>query len=398
MEATVPKHEGDAPMLKRRLLAPGPTPVPEEGLLRQAQPMYHHRTRAFRELFAEVLGLLKYVYRTKNDTVLFVSAGTGGMEAAVTNLLAPHDAALVVRGGKFGERFAEICQACQRPVVPLDVEWGEAVRPDALAAALKEHPEVKAVFTTFCETSTGVLNDIAAISPVVHQTDALLVVDGISAVGGVEFRTDEWGVDVLVVGSQKALMTPPGLATVTVSTEAWKRIEANPARGYYFDLVRNRKSLEKYDPVFTPAITLVEALAVGLRRLKAEGIERVWERHRVLARGVRAGVQAMGLELFARRPSDSLTAVRLPVEVDGSEVVEMLREEEGITIAGGQAKLKGKICRVAHMGYMDAYDCLIALAALERVLRRLGVEVETGAGVTAALETYEAQAEAVKGT
>jgi len=260
-----------------------------------------------------------------------------------------------------------------------------------LSAVLREHPEVKVVFTTFCETSTGVLNDVAAISPVVHEAGALLVVDGISAVGGVEFRTDEWGVDVLVVGSQKALMTPPGLATVTVSTEAWERIEANPARGYYFDLVRNRKSLEKYDPVFTPAITLVEALAVGLRRLKAEGIERVWERHRLLGRGVRAGVRAMGLELFARRPSDSLTAIRLPATVDGNEVVNMLRDEEGVTIAGGQAKLKGKICRVAHMGYLDIYDCLIALAALERVLRRLGVEVQTGAGVTAALEAFEAQ-------
>jgi len=223
------------------------------------------------------------------------------------------------------------------------------------------------------------------------------VVDGISAVGGVEFRTDEWDVDVLVVGSQKALMAPPGLTTVTVSARAWERVEANPARGYYFDLVRNRKSLAKHDPVFTPAITLIEALAVGLRRLKAEGIERVWSRHRILARGVRAGVRAMGLELFARRPSDSLTAIRLPETVDGNQVVTMLREEEGVTIAGGQAKLKGKICRIAHMGYIDAYDCLVALAALERVLRRVGVDVEIGAGVTAALSEYEAFAEGVGG-
>ena len=385
-------------MLKRRLLAPGPTPVPEEGLLRQAQPIYHHRTPRFRKLLAEVLDLLNYVYRTENDTLLFVSAGTGGMEAAVTNLLAPQDAALVVEGGKFGERWRELCQAYQRPLVTLEVEWGRSVTPEALAAALAEHPEVTAVFTQFCETSTGALTDIAAISPVVHEAGALLVVDGISAVGAVEFRTDDWAVDLLVVGSQKALMAPPGLATVTVSAEAWQRIEANPVRGYYFDLVRNRKVLETYDPVFTPAITLLEALAVGLRALKAEGIERVWERHRALADGVRAGVRAMRLELFAERPSDSLTAISLPETVDGNEVVKMLREEEGITIAGGQAKLKGKICRIAHMGYMDGYDCLVALAALERVLRRLGVEVPTGAGVTAALEVYEARAEVVQTT
>ena len=385
-------------MLKRRLLAPGPTPVPEEGLLRQAQPIYHHRTPRFRKLLAEVLDLLNYVYRTENDTLLFVSAGTGGMEAAVTNLLAPQDAALVVEGGKFGERWRELCQAYQRPLVTLEVEWGRSVTPGALAAALAEHPEVTAVFTQFCETSTGALTDIAAISPVVHEAGALLVVDGISAVGAVEFRSDDWAVDLLVVGSQKALMAPPGLATVTVSAEAWQRIEANPVRGYYFDLVRNRKVLETYDPVFTPAITLLEALAVGLRALKAEGIERVWERHRALADGVRAGVRAMRLELFAERPSDSLTAISLPETVDGNEVVKMLREEEGITIAGGQAKLKGKICRIAHMGYMDGYDCLVALAALERVLRRLGVEVPTGAGVTAALEVYEARAEVVQTT
>lgn len=377
-------------MLKRRLLAPGPTPVPEEALLRQAQPIYHHRTPRFRKLLAEVLDLLNYVYRTENDTLVFVSAGTGGMEAAVANLLAPQDTALVVEGGKFGERWRELCQAYQRPVVTLDVEWGRSVTPEALAAALAKHPEVKVVFTQFCETSTAALTDIAAISTVVHEAEALLVVDGISAVGAVEFRTDEWGVDVLVVAGQKALMTPPGLATVTVSAEAWKRIEANPARGYYFDLVRNRKVLETHDPVFTPAITLLEALAVGLRALKAEGIERVWERHGALAEGVRAGVRAMGLELFAERPSDSLTAVSLPETVDGTQLVTMLREEEGITIAGGQGRLKGKICRIAHMGYMDAYDCLVALAALERVLRRLGVEVPTGVGVTAALEVYEA--------
>lgn len=380
-------------MVKQRLLAPGPTPVPEEALLRAAQPIYHHRTPRFRELFAEVLELLKYVYRTRSDTLLLVSAGTGGMEAAVVNLLGPEETALVVEGGKFGERWAEICRAYGRPLVGLEVPWGEPVSPQALAQALQEHPEVKVVFTQFCETSTAVLNDIAALSPVVHEAGALLVVDGISAVGAAEFRTDEWEVDVLVVGSQKALMTPPGLATVTVSERAWKRIEANPQRGYYFDLLRNRKALSTHDPVFTPAITLVETLAVGLRRLRAEGMERVWSRHRALARGVRAGVLAMGLKLFASRPSDSLTAITLPEGVDGTALVKKLREEEGITIGGGQAKLKGKICRIAHMGYLDAYDCLVALAALERVLVRMGVEVPLGAGVTAALEVYRGEAE-----
>lgn len=370
--------------------------MPEEALLRMAEPMYHHRTPRFRELFAEVLELLKYVYQTRNDTLLLLASGTGGMEAAVVNTLGAGETALVVEGGKFGERWTEICRAYGHPVVRLEVRWGEPVRPEAVAEALKEHPEVRAVFTQFCETSTGVLNDIAALSPVVHEAGALLVVDGISAVGAVEFRTDDWDVDVLVVGSQKALMAPPGLATVTVSERAWERIEANPRRGYYFDLVRNRKALSTHDPVFTPAVTLVEALAVGLRRLRAEGMERVWARHRALARGVRAGVEAMGLRLFSERPSDSLTAVTLPEGVDGTALVKKLRDEEGIIIAGGQGKLKGKICRIAHMGYIDSYDCLTALAALERVLVRMGVEVPAGAGVAAAAKVYREEAEVLQ--
>lgn len=375
-------------MLKRRLLAPGPTPVPEEGLLRQAQPMYHHRTPEFRALLTEVMELLRYVYQTKNESVIFVSAGTGAMEASVVNLLTPRDTALVVRGGKFGERWSELCEAYGRPVVNLDVPWGEAVTPEGLSRALQAHPEVKAVFTQLCETSTGVLTDIAALSPVVHQAGALLVVDGISAVGAVEFRMDDWGVDALVVGSQKALMAPPGLATATLSPAAWERVKANPSRGYYFDLVLNQKGLAAYDPAFTPAITLFEALRVGLRLLRAEGMEQVWARHRVTAEGVRVGVRAMGLKIYPRQPSDSLTAITLPEGVDGDKVVKMLRDEEGFIIAGGQGKLKGKLCRIAHMGYIDSYDCLVALAALERVLRRVGVKVPAGAAVAATLDYY----------
>jgi aspartate aminotransferase-like enzyme len=375
-------------MLKRRLLAPGPTPVPEEGLLRQAQPMYHHRTPEFRALLTEVMELLKYVYQTKNDSVIFVSAGTGAMEASVVNVLAPQDTALVVRGGKFGERWTELCEAYGRPVVNLDIPWSEAVSPDALSRALKAHPEVKAVYTQLCETSTGVLTDVAALSPAVHQAGALLVVDGISAVGAVEFRMDDWGVDALVVGSQKALMAPPGLATATLSSAAWERVKANPSRGYYFDLLYNQKGLAAYDPAFTPAITLFEALRVGLRLLRTEGMEQVWARHRVMAEGVRAGVRAMGLAIYPKRPSDSLTAITLPEGVDGDKVVKMLRDEEGFIIAGGQGKLKGKLCRIAHMGYIDSYDCLVALAALERVLRRLGVKLPASAGVAAASDYY----------
>jgi len=382
-------------MPKWRLLAPGPTPVPEEALLRQAQPMYHHRTPRFRELFAEALERLKYVYQTDNDTLVLVCSGTGGMEAAVVSILGPQDLALVIRGGKFGERWSELCESHGRPVVNLDVPWGEAVTAEEVARVLGEHPEVKAVFTQFCETSTGVEMDIPAISPIVHEAGALLVVDGISAVGAAEFRTDQWNVDVLVVGSQKALMTPPGLATVTVSPAAWEAAEANPARGYYFDLVRNRKSLEKFDPVFTPALTLIEAMSVGLRRLKAEGMEHVWQRHHVLAEGVRAGVRAMGLEPFAKRPSDALTAITLPADVDGNEVVRRLREEEGVIIGGGQAQLKGRICRIAHMGYIDEYDCLVALSALERVLLKLGVKLPAGAGAKAASEVYAGHAGAL---
>ena len=377
--------------MKERLLTPGPAEVPPETLVELAKPVFHHRTKEFRDILAEVTADLKYVFQTEADVFTFTSSGTGAMEAAVANLLAPGDTAVCVRGGKFGQRWGQLCERFGAEVVAIDPAWGDAATPEQIGAALAAHPDAAAMFTTLCETSTAVLADVEGIGKVVAPTGACLVVDGISAVGAVPLRTDAWGVDMLVVGSQKALLLPPGLAFLSVSPKAWARVEAAPRRAFYFDLAAARKAQAKGDTPYTPANTLVAALGKSLARLRAEGIEAVWARHAALAEATRAAAEALGLALLASSPSNSVTAIFMPDGVDADEVRKVLRGKFGVVVAGGQEQLKGRIIRIGHIGYIDALDTLGALAALEIALAELGADVQLGAGVRAAQQVLMAR-------
>ncbi|MEW6359036.1 MAG: alanine--glyoxylate aminotransferase family protein [Planctomycetota bacterium] len=371
-------------MKKQRLMTPGPTEVPPEVLQEMALPVFHHRTPRFQKMFAEVNDGLKQVFQTKGDVITFASSGTGAIEAAVVNTMSKGDKALVAQGGKFGERPGEICKANGIEVVPLDLEWGRSPEPRAIADALKKHPDIAVVFTTLCETCTGAESDIAAIGPIVRKHKALLAVDGISAAGAAEMRMDEWGVDLLIVGSQKAIMLPPGLAFLAVSEKAWKKIESVKSPAYYFNLKAARKKLPDADTPYTPAITLIRALKRSLDLLLEGGMESVWHRHAIMAEACRAGVKAMGLRIFPDRPCNALTVVTPPDGVDAEAIAKALEKDHGIKIAGGQDKLKGKVFRISHMGYVDMFDVLTTLSALELTLAKLGHAVEPGIGVAAA--------------
>ncbi len=374
-------------MKKKYLFTPGPTTVPPECLLTMAQPIIHHRTPEYMKIFGEVREGLKYVFKTENEVLTFASSGTGAMEASVSNLLSRGDKVIVVKGGKFGERFAEIAAAFGVDVIPVDVEWGRAVEPEVVRKKLAEDSNVKAVFTTLCETSTGVVNDIKEMGEIVSKFNAVLVVDAISGLASVELNTDEWQVDVVVSGSQKGLMIPPGLSFVSVSDKAWDLVGVSNLPKYYFDFKKVKKAQEKSDSAFTPAISLIIGLRQALGMLKEEGIENVISRHACLAEATRRGMSGLNLELFADRPSNSVTAVKVPSKIDGANFVKRLREK-GVSIAGGQAQLKGKIFRLAHMGYMDKFDILQMVSAVEVELREMGYELQLGKGVQAAEEVF----------
>ncbi len=372
-------------MKKKYLLAPGPTPVPPKALAAMSEPIIHHRTSAYREIFAEINEGLQDIFQTKNEVLTFASSGTGAMEAAVANLLSPGDKVLVVSGGKFGERFGEISEAYGVEVLPLEVEWGKAVDPADIGRKLKEIGNIKAVFTTLCETSTGVVNDIRGVGNVVKDYETVLVVDAISGLGAMEFKPDAWKVDVVVAGSQKGLMIPPGLSFVSLSEKGWNLVEKSQLPKYYFSFEKARESLKKNDHPFTPAVSLIMALREAVKMIREEGLENVWARHALLAEATRAGVIALGLELFApQAPSNSVTAVKVPEGIDGVAVLNNMRDKQGITLAGGQAHLKGKIVRLAHLGYADRFDVTLVISALEMVLSELGYNLELGRGVAAA--------------
>jgi len=371
--------------MKQRMLTPGPSPVPEETLLELARPVTYHRTAQFRQTLAEVLEDLRYVYCTRNAVVPLTASGTGGMEAAVANFLPPGRKAICLVSGRFGERWRSLCKAFGVETVAVTAPLGQAVRPEQLAQALAQHPDAVGVTATLSETSTGVRGDIAAFGALVARTPALLLVDAISGLGVVECRTDDWHVDVCVTGSQKALMLPPGLAFVSVSDKAWRRVEQDPpSRLFYFDLRKYRDKLKDPDTPFTAAHTLVRALRVSLKRIRDEGIENVWARHARMAAAARAGVQGMGLEVFAAQPADGLTVIKVPEGVDGIALLAKLEKQYGIKLAGGQDAIKGKVVRLGHMGYTDPFDVLAALSALELVLLEMGHPVEPGSGVAAA--------------
>ncbi|MCD5384055.1 alanine--glyoxylate aminotransferase family protein [candidate division WOR-3 bacterium] len=375
-------------MQKIYLMTPGPTPVPDRVRLKEAKPIIHHRTKEFSEIFDRMSEDLKMVFKTDNVVLTFLSSGTGAMEGAVTNILSPNDKALCIMGGKFGERWAEICKAYGIETVLHEVEWGDYAKPEHLRRLLEQHPEIKAVFTTLCETSTGTLFPIKEYGEIIKQRrDTILIVDAISGLGACDMRTDEWGVDICVSGSQKGLMLPPGLAFASVSEKAWRSIENARCPRYYFDFKKQRKALEKKSPTaYTPGVSLVVALDEALSIIKEDGMDNILARHTRLAEATRKGVRALGLELFSKKPANALTAISVPEGIDGGALKNTLDKKYNIKVAGGQEHLKGKIIRIAHLGWMETFDIITAISALEMALLDLGYSVELGKGVKAAEE------------
>jgi len=375
-------------MMKRRLFSPGPTPVPEEVLLSIAQPMQHHRLLPFRETFARASELLKNFFKTEEPVLTLTTSGTGSMEAAVSNLLSPGDEAIVVKGGKFSERWGAICEAYGIKVLPIDLEWGKSVKPADVRAVLDKHPGAGAVFTTYTETSTGALTDIKGVADVLGGTSTLLVVDGITGIGVHDFRFDEWGVDAAVTGSQKGLMIPPGLAFIALSKKARENLKSSQCSRYYLDLGKYFESFEKGQNPFTPAISLINGLSRALETIFEEGLEEIFRRHQRLGDATRAAVGALGLQLLPEIPCNVLTALWIPGSIDGIELLNYMRDELGVMVAGGQGHLTGKIIRIGHVGYFDDFDMLTAIAALERALLHCGYDHETGAGLVAAHKEF----------
>ena len=376
-------------MKKYQLMAPGPTPVPPNVLLAMAQPMIHHRTPEYDALFSEIRAGLKRLFQTKQEVIPFTSSGTGAMEAAFVNTLSPGDTALVLTAGRFGERWEDIAKAYGISVVRVAASWGETVSPETMADALRQHPEAKAVFMTHSESSTGVLHDVRGIAAVTRGTDAICVVDAVSSLGIAELAMDAWGVDLVVSGSQKGLMLPPGLSFCALSDKAWKHVKASRLPKFYFDLTEEAKAVAQGEAHFTPAVSIMLGLREVLRMLEQEGLGNVLKRHDRLARATRAGVEALGLSLFPKAtPTPSLTAVVAPGKVDSEHVLSSYSTSHNITIAGGQGKLKGKVFRLGHMGYVAEFDVITALSALEQVLQELGHPVDWGASVRDAQKVF----------
>lgn len=369
--------------MKPRLFTPGPTPVPEETLLELAKPVTYHRSAEAKVILGEMTEDLKYVFQTTNPVLTLTSSGTGGMDAAISSTIAPGEKVILLTAGRWGERWKGILKAYTANTVIVEVPYGKHVTPAMLETALAANPDAVAVCATLSETSTGVGHDLEAFGKLVAKTQAILIVDAISGLGAMECRTDQWNLDIVVTGSQKALMLPPGLAFVSLSEKARKKMEATPIRNFYLDLRRYLKSIAESDTPFTPANTLIKAQRLSLKKIRAEGIENLWARHARMGRACRAAVAAMGLELFADRPNDGLTVMVVPAGIDGSAILKKLEKQHGYKLADGQDAMKGKIWRLSHMGYTDAFDVLGAIAALELILLESGFALNPGAGVTA---------------
>jgi serine---pyruvate transaminase len=373
---------------KRYLLTPGPTPVPPEVLAALAEPVLHHRARDYRDIYERCLARLQEVYRTEHDVLMYTASGTGAFESAVANLVTPGERHLVLSAGNFGERWAGMVKAFGADLVHARLEWGETPEPDDLRSALADAGDVRVVYLTHSETSTGVVCDVQALAAVAKEAGALVVVDAVSSLGAVPLDTDAWELDVVVSGSQKALMTPPGVAFVSVAPAALAETGTSPR--YTLDWERTRKAQAKLDAPFTPAVSIVRALDVALGLLLDEGLDAAFDRHARLGRACREGAKAMGLELFSpdEERSAVVTAIRAPESVDATEIVASLRDRFGITIANGQGELKGKIFRIGHIGWFDIFDITTALAAVELVLADAGAEIERGVAVTRALDAW----------
>jgi serine---pyruvate transaminase len=375
---------------KRYLFTPGPTPVPPQVLAALAEPVLHHRAPDFKDVYRRVLGRLQEVHRTQADVLLFTCSGTGAFESAIVNLCSPGERVLAVSAGSFGERWASLARTYGCEVEQLEYAWGETPTADDLRRKLAETEPVSLVFLVHSETSTGVVADIQALAAVAKEAGALVVVDGVSSLGAVPLEMDEWNLDVVVSGSQKALMTPPGLATAAVSEAAWEQVARSTLPSFYFDWDRTRQAQHKLDSAFTPAVSLIVALDVALGLLLEQGLDAAFERHTRLGRACRAGVKAMGLELFSPDEDRSavVTAARMPEGMDSGDLTLALRERHGVTIAGGQGELKSAIFRIGHIGWYDEFDIATALSAVELVLGELGAPIERGVAASRALEVY----------
>jgi aspartate aminotransferase-like enzyme len=369
------------------ILAPGPTPIPPEVLLAQGSPLVYHRGPAFGELLGEVVERLKQLFRTRNDVLVLTSSGTGGLESAVANLFSPGDRVVVPVAGYFGERFAAIARAYGLEVRRIEYEWGRAVDPADVEAALEEAP-ARGVLVQHSETSTGVVHDVEAVARAAKAAGALVVVDAVSSLGAVPFDCDGWGIDVAVGGSQKALSASPGVAFVSVSPAAWEASERATSPRFYFDWRAYERSLGLPSPEspWTPAVHLLMGLRAALELYFRDGPEAALARHERLSRAVKEGVRALGLDLFGDHPERAwaVTAVRAPEGIDGDELVARVRAEHGVILAPGQGPLRGKVFRIGHLGYYDELDIIRGLAALEMTLEAMGYPTKRGAAVAAA--------------
>ncbi|GAA0367138.1 pyridoxal-phosphate-dependent aminotransferase family protein [Bacillus horti] len=372
------------------LRIPGPTPIPPSVQKAMAQGMIGHRSSDFKQLLQEISPRLKPIFGTTHEVLLLTNSGTAGLEAAVVNSLQPHDEVLVLVTGAFGERFVKICETYQAHVHRLDVQLGRSVQPEQVSEFLKQYPKVKAVFVTYCETSTAVLNPVAEIATAIHDvSDALVIVDGVSCVGAVPMQMDEWGIDIVVTGSQKAFMLPTGLSFIAISEKAQKIIDQNKQPRFYLDLRKYRDSIKEFSTPFTPAVSLIQGLQQTLNLFEEEGLEQVFKRHVLMRDMTRAACRALNLPLLTsdEDASPTVTAIR-PIDFQADELRGILKKEFGITIAGGQQQLQGKIFRLGHMGYCAPSDVLQYISAVEIALKRLKVEIELGQGLKAAQEVY----------
>lgn len=373
-------------MIKHYLLSPGPTPIPNEVSLAMSESMIHHRTPQFNKVFEEARQGLKKLFATKNDVLMLASSGTGAMEAAVANLFSPGDKVLVINGGKFGERWLNIANAFGLKPIEMPVSWGQAVKVADVDQQLKANPDIQGVMIQASETSTTVFHPIQEIAKLT-KNGPLFLVDGVTAVGVTPVPLDEWGLDVLVTGSQKALMLPPGLGFIALSDRAWEKTKKAKLPRFYFDLNLERKNQQKGSGAFTPAVSLIFGVRASVQMMEREGLSNVYARHDRLCRATRAAAKALGLKLLAPdNPSAAATGIYLPEGIDADAVLEYLRDKMNVTLAEGQDQLKGKVIRIAHIGYMGAFDVITAIAALEMALRKFGAEIPFGRGVAAAQE------------
>ena len=373
-------------MIKQYLLSPGPTPIPNEVALAMSETMIHHRTPQFNKVFEEARQGLKKLFGTKNDVLMLASSSTSAMKTAVSNLFSPSEKVLIINGGKFDERWLNIANAFGLNPVEIKVEWGKAVKIEEVEKQLKAHPDTKGVMIQASETSTTTLHPVKEIAKLTRG-GPLFLVDGVTAVGVLSVPVDEWGIDALVTGSQKALMLPPGLAFIALSDRAWEKTKGAKLPRFYFDLNLERKNQQTGSGAFTPAVSLIFGLRASLSLMEREGLDQVYARHARMSRATRAAATALGLKLLApENPSPAATGVFLPDGIDADQVLDYLRDQMNVTLAEGQDQLKGKVIRIAHVGYMGAFDVITAVAALEMALRKFGVEIPFGRGVAAAQE------------